>query len=141
MQCENCTRVAEYQIQQYRFCLPCARKFLGYTPGDEQKIHAVSLPTQAEQATAPMEETRASIPIHALGSGAIGILEQEIVRLQSDLAEAERQLDELRTTLEQQSQAKAASDAAANRLRATIWAALEQGTFAECRRVLREGVE
>lgn len=38
MQCENCTSPAEYQVQQYRFCLACARKFLGYTPGDESKL-------------------------------------------------------------------------------------------------------
>lgn len=57
-QCENCARLAEYQIQAYRFCLPCARKFLGYTPADESKIPAVSLPNNLAALQAQLEETQ-----------------------------------------------------------------------------------
>jgi hypothetical protein len=58
MQCENCTRSAEYRIHQYLFCLPCARKFLGYTPGDEERINPVSLPTAQGTNEPVLEETR-----------------------------------------------------------------------------------
>lgn len=39
MLCEDCeTNPAEYTIQGYAFCLPCARTELGYTPSEIDRI-------------------------------------------------------------------------------------------------------
>jgi hypothetical protein len=61
MQCENCTRPAEYRIRQYLFCLACARRFLGYTPDESEQIKTVSLPTEPSTHELGLEDTQWTI--------------------------------------------------------------------------------
>jgi hypothetical protein len=133
MQCENCTRPAEYRIRAYAFCLTCARRFLGYTPDESEQIKTASLPTEPSTHELGLEDTQWTIAtiepgtlfkadgVYAvkseyhlahgtcmcilLASGEYGYFSQgdDTPCEVLDVADASQQIDELRDTLERQS--------------------------------------
>ena len=74
MLCEDCeANLAEYTIQGYAFCLPCAREELGYTPAEIDRIAWIADGTTVYALTAatskrkPVQVNRWSIQVQGGG--------------------------------------------------------------------------
>lgn len=107
MLCEDCERnPAEYTIQGYAFCLPCARTELGYTPLETERIEWIADGATVYALTAvasrhkPAQVNRWSLQIH--GGGEHGLRPDERAALAQQIAALPallRELAQLRAAL------------------------------------------
>ena len=108
MLCEDCERSpAEYSIQGYTFCLPCAQSELGYTPAEIDRITwiadgaTVYALTAATSRHKPVQVNRWSFQIH--GGGEHGLRPDECAALAQQIAALPallRELAQLRAALD-----------------------------------------
>ncbi len=108
MLCEDCeANLAEYTIQGYAFCLPCAREELGYTPAEIDRIAWIADGATVYALTAATSKRKLSQfnrwSLQVQGGGEHGLRPDECAALAQQIAavpELLREIARLRAALE-----------------------------------------
>ena len=117
--CENCASdPVEYAVQGYKFCMDCARQFLGYTPAEidrlEWKVDGALVYALTPQGRGKRRMLVNRFSLQVQGGGEVGLTAGECMALARQIAELPAILQEnarLRARIMQLEAARVTPDA------------------------------